>query len=85
MNHHCNATGTTCLSTLAPEILDCEASCSGLIADVSFIRNDSPSINDMEMEFARLSKEYTRYKNSFATLRKFDPRNETLGKQNVHI
>ena len=74
-----------CLSSvLREEITDCSAECSGLNADVEHIQENPLSTDstdeDMDMEhFLGLAEGYMIYKDNFATLRKFDPQNKSLG------
>ena len=79
MNKGCIAKDMPCLSSVVSEDIEgCTTECSGLFADVEHLHENPLADKDME-QFLGLAEAYMGYKENFATLRKFDPQNRSLG------
>ena len=79
MNKGCITKDMPCLSSVVSgDIEGCKTECSGLYADVEHLHENPLTGKDME-QFLGLAEAYMIYKENFATLRKFDPQNRSLG------
>ena len=80
VGNFCISKDLTCTS-LVGKVTGCSAECSGLYARLEHREQDFFSQSSSEWDsFQRLAREYKMYKDNFATLRRFDPLNESYGK-----